>query len=278
MKPLSFLLAALGALTMTSHAHAELRLPTPSPKAKVFQSVGVTDISLEYSSPGVKGREIFGKLVPFGKLWRTGANSATTITFSDKVMVGGKAVPAGTYSVFSIPNKKAWTLILNKNAKQGGTRKYDAKLDAVRIELKPTAIPKRERMTFIFANTTDATTHLHLEWDKVRLAVPVTVATAALSVKNIGKATGHTSRLLANAARYYAGNKQVDKALSYINRSIAVEESWFNLYLKSQYLAEKKQYKQAIPLAEKAWKLGLKADYFFWKDQVKKSIADWKKK
>ena len=152
--------------------------PAPSPLGKVYQRVGVTDIEVEYSRPGVKDRTIFAAdgLQPYGKLWRTGANAATKISFSTDVMVGGKKVAAGTYSVFSIPGAEEWTFILNQDADQGGTRNYDEAKDAVRIMVKPGVYPNKvETMTFAFGNVKDTSTDLAMIWEETVIMVPITV-------------------------------------------------------------------------------------------------------
>jgi hypothetical protein len=147
----------------------------PSPAAKVQQRVGLTDITVDYSSPGVKKRKIWGALVPHDKIWRTGANSSTKLTFSKNVTIGDKAVPAGTYSLLTIPSAKSWTFILNKATDIGGSidEKYKQAEDVVRVTAKPKAIAPRERMTFIFADFTDDSVNLDLEWEKVRVSLPI---------------------------------------------------------------------------------------------------------
>src|SRR5262250_2592065 len=133
----------------------QLDLPRPSPLGKVSQVVGLTEIAVEYSSPAVRGRKIFGEVVPYDKLWRTGANSATKITFSRDVSVAGKPVPSGTYAIFTIPGKNEWTVILNKNPDQGGTDQYKQELDALRFTAKPKSISHREHLTFTFGDFND---------------------------------------------------------------------------------------------------------------------------
>jgi hypothetical protein len=147
----------------------------PSPGAKVTQRVGLTDVTVDYSSPGVKKRKIWGALVPFDKVWRTGANSSTKLTFSKDVTIDSKSIPAGTYSLLSIPTAKSWTLIINKATDIGGNvdEKYKQDQDVLRVTAKPKASPHRERMTFIFSDTTDDSTSLDLEWEKVRVSLPI---------------------------------------------------------------------------------------------------------
>ena len=153
--------------------------PKPSPPAKVQQQVGTTDITVEYSSPGVKKRKVFAELVPPGKMWRTGANSSTKVTFSKDVTIGGKSVPAGTYSLLTIPGPK-WTVVFNKDTSIGGNMdKYKESEDVARVTVAPKSIPSRERLTFIFSDFTDTGGNLDLEWEKVRVSIPITVSSEA---------------------------------------------------------------------------------------------------
>ncbi len=161
---------------------AEDLKPRPSPAAKVEQQIGTALVTVEYSSPGVKKRKIWGDLVPEGKLWRTGANASTKITFSKDATFGGKPVPAGSYSILSIPTGKSWTVILNKNTGLGANvdqRKPDQ--DVAQVTVAPKASPFRERLTFLFSDTTDDSANLDLEWEKVRVSIPITVPAAKKS-------------------------------------------------------------------------------------------------
>ncbi len=260
-------------------AAAQLELPAPSPAAKVMQQVGLTDITVEYSSPGVKGRKVWGDLVPWDKPWRTGANASTKITFSRDVTFGGKPVPAGTYSIVTFPTQKGWTVALNKELGLWAGKSYDAKDDVVRVSATTAQIPARERMTFLFSNTTDTSTSLDLEWDKLRVSVPIQVETAAHAEANIQSLLGGTWRQYANAARYVADtSKDYARALKYADTSIAMESHWYNNWIKAQILASKGDYAQARKHAQVAWDLGEKDKNFFFKDAVAKGLADWKNK
>jgi hypothetical protein len=270
---------ALSLLSASAFAQ-ELTLPRPSPNAEVEVDIGVTEVEVSYSSPGVKGRKIFGGLVPWGELWRTGANAPTTISFSHDVKVGGAAVPAGTYSLFTIPGDKEWTVILNKNDK-AGTRDYDEKLDAARFKAKPSKIPARERMTFVFSDFGDDKGSLDLEWDTTKISIPIEADTHAFAMQNIEKALGGTSRAYANAARYLLdADKDMDQALAWIDKAVALDDNWFNNYIKAQIHAKKGDKAGAVELATKAQAMGLedekKGGYFFWKEAIAKSLADWK--
>ena len=263
---LLFAVATL-ALAMPAAA-ADLALPAPSPLARVMQTVGVAQVTAEYSSPGVKGREIFGKLLPFDEMWRTGANGATKLIFSTDAMVDGKPVPAGTYAVFTIPGKRSWTVILNKNANQGGTRQYDAKLDQVRVTVKPAKVAKRERLTFLFNDTTDTSTRLDLEWDTVRVSLPITIDTATIAKANIKQAQHAAWRELARSASYLFDIKDLEGALKSVELSLAVQEDFYNAFIKARILHAKGDARGAQQWAQKASDLGQKAEYFFWKDNV----------
>jgi len=272
---LAVLSIALGASAASAQ---QLPLPASSPRATVTQTVGITDVSVDYSSPGLKGRKPFGSLVPFGKIWRAGANAATKVTFGRDAVVGDKPVPAGTYSLFFIPTAKTWTVVLNKN-KDASEQSYDEKQDLLRLEVKPDKAPKRERLTYLFANTTDDATRIDMEWDELRVSIPVKVDTAAQTAAAIQQHVDGGWRPLANAARYYADTvKDAAKATELIDASIAVKTTWFNVWVKAQILANGGNFKDAYPLAEKAYELGNKDQYFFWKAEVEKALADWKAK
>src|SRR5256714_2074633 len=152
---------------------AQLRLPRPSQKASVMQTVGLTDITITYSRPGVKGRKIFGGLVPYGKVWRTGANETTSIAFSDDVAINGQPLAKGTYGLHTIPNENEWTLIFNKAVEPSGLT-YDEKQDALRVNVKPrTSAVKREWLTFEFPEISSDAATIVIGWDT--LEVPFTV-------------------------------------------------------------------------------------------------------
>jgi hypothetical protein len=246
----------------------------------VSQQVGLTEVSVDYSSPGVKGRKIWGGVVPYDQMWRTGANTATKISFSKDVTFAGKPVPAGTYALFTIPTKGLWTVILNKKADQPGTaREYKADQDLLRVQLKPGTAPMRERLTFLFSNVTDDKVSLDLEWERLRLSIPIAANTSQQVMANIAAALDNTWRTYANAARYMLETKKdYDTGLKYVDQSLALKEDWFNVWIKASLLAAKGNYKDAYALAEKAYQMGQKAEVFFLEPEVKKALAEWKKK
>lgn len=255
-------------------------LPQASPKARVEQRVGVTDFAVDYSSPGVKGRTIWGGLVPYDELWRTGANAATKLEASAPFTFGGKEVKAGTYALYTIPGKDSWTVMLNTNAETGGTRGYDKKNDVATITVKPEASPMRERMTFIFSDTTDSSTRLDLEWEKLRVSIPITVETQEMAMSNIDKSLADAWRPHFTAARYLLDNDgDLGKALTYIDTSIEIKPTWWNSWVRAQVLAKQGKSAEAVAAAEQAQSLGKGDEIFegFFKESVGKAIADWKK-
>ncbi len=277
MRNLVLTLAALTAVSGT--AAAQLDLPRPSPLGKVSQVVGMTEIAVEYSSPAVNGRKIWGGLLPYDELWRTGANNATKVTFGKDVTIDGKPVPAGSYALFTIPSKAAWTVILNKNFNQGGTREYKQDLDVLRFTVKPVVAPLRERLTFLFESFNENAATLALEWEKVRVPIAIKVGTDAQAAANIKAMQDNAWRPYTNAARYLLEQKKdYDGGLALVEKSLSIKEDWLNLWTKAQLLAAKSKYKEAYPLAEKAKTLGEKADFFFFADDVKKALTDWKSK
>jgi len=276
-----FSLLGLGFLSLGAPGAAlaqQLELPRPSPLAKVSQAVGLTDVSVEYSSPALKGRKVFGTLVPLGQLWRTGANSATKLTFSKDVTIDGKPVPAGSYALFSIPGKDSWTIILNKNPNQGGTGQYKQDLDLLRFTVKPEPSGQRERLTFVFSDTTETSTRLDLEWEKLRVSFVIKANTDAQVDANIKGLEEGSWRPYNNAARYLLDSKKdPERAMQLVDRSLSLREEWFNVWTKAQLLAQKGKAQDACPLAQKAKQLGEKnPDGFFFADEVKKAIVDWK--
>lgn len=261
-------------------ALAQLKLPDASPAAKVVQDVGLTTITVEYASPAVKGRKVWGELVPWDQPWRTGANAATKITFSRDVTFGGKPVPAGTYAIVTLPTQKGWTVVLGKDVTiWPGSNPYDPKQDVVRVPATTAAIPHRERLTFLFTNTTDNDTSLDLEWEKLRVSVPIKADTAAQVQASIKEEMEDVWLMPARAARYeLETTKNYDAALKYVDVSIAIQPTWFNNWIKAQALAKKGNYAEAHKFAQASWDLGEKNPNFYFKDAVAKALKEWKDK
>ena len=270
-------LALCGTASLAA-AQSAIEVPAPSLHARVEQRVGITDVALDYSSPGVKGRKIWGDVVPFDKTWRAGANAPTKLTVSRDFSFGGTAVPAGTYSVFMVPGKAAWTVMLNTdvNVTQDD---HDAKKDVAKVTIKPAALPAlRERLRYTFGDTQDAKTTLELEWERVRIAVPITIDTPKFVTASIDKAVADAWRPHFVAAGYLNDSGQADRALAMIDKSIAIQDNWRNQWLRAQIQQKKGNKAEAIAAANRAQELG-KGDQAFetnGKAQITKAMASWK--
>lgn len=256
------LIVSIAALAMTTEANAQLT-PRPSPKASVSQTVGTTNITIEYHRPGVKNRAIWGGLVPFDTPWRMGANEATTITFSTPVRVEGQEVPAGTYSFFAIPSRDKWTLVINKDAKQWGAYGYDQTKDQARVQVTPTKAPHTEWMRFTIDPVSPSSALVTLNWEgtavpmKVDVDVEKNVWTAIDAA--MVKAREQESQMLGAAAGFALETGQrLPEGLAWIDRSIAVREDVFNLWTKARLLQKAGRAKEAVPVMEKSLALAKK--------------------
>jgi hypothetical protein len=280
MRPLPCTLAlSLFAVSTVANAQ-QFELPRPSPVARVMQTVGLTEITVDYSSPAVKGRKIWGGLLPYGEAWRAGANGTTKITFSKDVTVGNTPLPAGTYGLFVIPNKTSFTFALSKPTTPPlGYKKDD---DFVRVDARPQAVPLRERLIYTFSDFADQNrVNLDLEWEKVRISLPIKLATSEQVEANIKNGQDNAWSAYNQAARYELEQaKNVNEGLALVDKSLAMKETWFNTWTKAQLEAAKGDYKQARALAVKADELGGKgpADAYFFKAEVQKAIGEWKAK
>jgi len=271
-------LAAAAAAGTTAYSQT-IEVPAPSAKAKVEQRVGITDFSVDYSSPAVRGRKIFGGLVPYDKIWRTGANASTKLTASRDFIVGDTKVPKGTYSVFTIPGTSSWTVVLNKIA-DAGTDDYNVKDDAARVTVTPQTIGARERMTFIFSDTTESASRLDLEWDTVRVSLPIKVDTQAQVMAGIDTTLAEAWRPYYQAGRYLVeSGGNVDTAIGYLDTSIGIKSTWWNNWWRAQALAKKGRTADAVAAGERAMEIGKGNETFeqFFKADVQKTVDGWKK-
>jgi len=261
-------------------AHAQLVLPRPSPKATVMQQIGITDMTIAYSRPGVKGRAIWGALVPWGQPWRTGANEATTFTTTDEIKVGGKALPAGTYSFFTIPAEGEWAVIFSKQQGQWGAYQYDPQQDAARVMAKPSTADHLEWMEFSFEDMTPTTANLTLRWEKLKLVVPIEVdvngLTLAKAREEIGKAKADDWRTPYRAAQFtFDNNVALDEGAKWLDQSLAIEQAYANLGLKARWQAKTGDTKGAIETANKALEANKKAKTPADASSLETLLAEW---
>ena len=257
-------------------AGQEFRPPRPSPDATVSQYVGITKITIDYSSPGVKGRKIWGGLVPYDKIWRTGANEVTSINFSDPVKVNGNELPAGTYGIHTIPGENEWGIIFSKDTKVDDPMTYDEKKDALRIKVKPESNPFTERMAFIITDMTNNSANVNLIWENLKVPFKVEVNTQDLTLQSARTAADWGS--LMSAANYcLQQNVNMDEGFKWIQASTLINENYWNLRVLAQYYAKLDKKSDAIATMEKAIDLGSKREnppFDF--ENMKKMLAGWK--
>jgi Protein of unknown function (DUF2911) len=219
----------------------ELNIPRQSQRGTVTQRIGLTDVTITYHRPAVGGREIWGKTVPYGKVWRAGANENTTIGFTDDVSIEGKPLPAGTYGLHTIPDKDQWTIIFSKNSTSWGSFSYDEKEDALRVTVKPHAAEPSEVLTYVFEDVKPDSAAATLRWEKLAVPFRVSVDVKAVvlkSVKNeLRSVGGFTWAGYDEAAQWCLDNNyNLEEALKWENTSIQNEERFENLETKSRIL------------------------------------------
>lgn len=265
--------------SLTAYSQQGPSFPAPSPAASISQVFGITKIEINYSSPAVKGRQIWGSLVPYDSVWRTGANKATDITFSTDVTIGGQAVKKGKYALFTIPGRNNWTIILNSDADQFGAFAYKKSLDVARFTVTPQPADMKERMTFMIDATSDSTGIVTLCWEKLKVSLQVMADTKGLVKKSIEGFADNGWRNYANAANYYVDNNlDLTKAEGWAELSITMKDDhFFNHYVMAKVLHAQRNDKEALKYANEAKRIGDKANdgfYKEYKDQVAKLIAD----
>jgi len=278
MRIFSFLLAAL--ITAGAASAQTLRVPAPSPTQTIDQAFGLSNIKIEYSRPSVKGRTVFGDLVPWGKAWRTGANSATKITFGDDVTVGGKPVKAGTYALYSIPAKEEWTFVLSKNLTAGGAMEsYKTEDEVARFTAKPMAFPYTvETLTFSIDNVTATSCNIEMLWDKTAVSFPVTTEIDTRITRNIETALAQDTRPYFQAASYYYDNgKDMGQALTWVNKAIEQNpKAFWMVHLRAKILHKQGDKAGAIAAAEQSIALAREAKNDDYVRLNEKLIADAK--
>ncbi|WP_291720228.1 DUF2911 domain-containing protein [Bernardetia sp.] len=273
-------------LLVIQQSCAQVEMPVPSPAASVSQVIGVTKISVDYSAPAVREREVWGKLLPYGEMWRTGANSPTKVTFSTDVMVEGKKVEAGSYTLITIPTENKWTVILNKDSKGNGVFSYLEDDDVIRVEVTPKKAEMLEYLSFSIQPQSDSEAHLIMHWEKLQLPIKVTTDTKANAVASIKAGMGIYGRAwydYASAAEYYVQNDlDVEKAHEWATMSLKIrDDHFFNQWVMAQVEAKKGNHKKAVELAKKAQEMGAKNGGGFYaarKASIETSIAEWSKK
>lgn len=264
-------------------ATAQIKLPSPSPGATVMQTVGVTDLTVKYSRPSLKGRSPFtDAFVPMGKIWRTGANQATAFTTSTDLMVNGQTLPAGSYAVLTMPAQDNWTLIFSKDLSVT-EQSYKPETDALRVPMQAmSSQPNVETFTIEFGDLTDSTASLNFMWAGVKAKANLAVNTSANASANVDKAVAEKpddAAVLQAAASYnLSRGRNLDQAMTWIDKSVAAGENFRNLYVKAQLLGKMGKFAEALPVAQKALSVGQSSNdgvFPFFKDAIEKSISEY---
>ncbi len=275
---LALLTATFSAGAALAQSTTSLELPRPSPKGSVTQNVGLTEVSVVYSSPAVKGRRIWGEVVPFDQVWRAGANECTKVSFSTPVSIEGKPVAAGSYCLFLLPQKSGWTFILSKNTDQAGSGEYKQSEDALRVPAAASAISHRERMAFTLLDFDDEKGTLAMEWETQRVAVKFTTGTREKVLAQIRAVKGDDWRPYNAAARYLlAAGIEPALAMQLADHSIKLKEEWNNVWTRAELLHAAGKNAEALAAAQRAQTLGKASKNFFAADDVAKALVSWKK-
>jgi len=263
---------------------SQIKTPQPSPAAKLEQVVGLTDVNLEYSRPAMRGRTIFGDLVPYNKVWRTGANANTKITFGDNVTIDGKKLKKGTYAIYTIPNETSWDVIFYSDATNwGNPQKWDESKVALKTTVKPYKIDaKIESFTFLFDDVKSESAVLGILWDNIYVGVKFEVPTDAIASKSIEKVMAGPSKsdYFQAATYYHQASKDLNEALAYIKKACEGDENPPFWYLRRMSLiqADLGDTKSAIASAKKSLAGAEKANNADYIKMNKESIAKWSEK
>jgi hypothetical protein len=263
---------------------AQVKTPAPSPKATIMQTVGLTDIEVVYSRPAAKGRPVFGNLVPFGKLWRTGANANTTISFSDDVVIDGKTLKKGKYALFTIPKIESWEIIFYSTTDNWGVpEEFKETNVALRITVKEEALPKAVESFTIGINTLDLNSgHLDMAWENSSVSMKFEVPTQKIATASIEKVlAGPTAADYFSAGKYlFQSNGDIAKSRTYLDKALelSTEKPFWYLRLKSLIQAKQGDKASAIETAKLSLAAAEAAKDQDYVKMNKDSIAEWSKK
>jgi hypothetical protein len=279
-KPILLLMLLAGAM---SYLKAQIKTPALSPGAKIQQKIGLVDVTLEYSRPSVKGREIFGDLVPYDKIWRTGANDATKITFSDDVKFGGADVKKGEYALLTKPGKQTWTLLLYPYTSTNWTSYGESDVTPVSVTADVKTMPKgyrTESLLLSFDGLTNSGANFNIAWDDVQVSVPVVMNTDATVEASIASVMAGPSAYdyFAAAQYYYNEKKDMKQALEWVNKSIEMgNEKYWVLRVKSLIQHELGDNSGAMDSALKSMELAKKAGSDEYIRLNEESLSQWRK-
>ena len=272
------LLFAFSLLCAANLATAQFKMPAPSPTQTIKQDFALGSIELTYSRPSIKGRKVFGDLVPFNAVWRTGANAATIIKFNDAVEIGGKKIDTGSYALYSIPNEGSWDIILNKGITNWGSDGYKQSDDVVRFKVNTMKMKEAaESFTMQFANIKPESCELHIMWDKTAVAIPITALIKDRMRASLEKAMMGEKKPFWNAAQFYNEyDKNSMKALENINGAVVQNPKAFWMWLyKAKIEKDMGDKKAAMVSSKKSLELAREAkneDYVKMNEDLMKKL------
>ena len=265
----------------------QINTPRVSPASEVEQMVGLTEIEIEYSRPSMRGREVFGNLVPFGKVWRTGADNSTKISFDTDVIISGKTIQSGTYSIFSIPNKESWEIILYSDVELWGVPRdwsenkivFSSMFDVKKLKKSNTV----ETFTISFNDLTNNDVNMSISWENTSVDIKIEVPTRSMVESDINKVLSDnpkSSDYYAAAVFYRQENINLDKALEWMNKAIEMNESprFWQYRQQSLIMAANDKFADAVDAAKKSLNLAIEADNQDYIKMNRESIAEWSKK
>lgn len=272
---ISFTLIFLFFLTISS-ANAQVKLPQPSPTVKMVQNFGLSDITLDYSRPSLRGRNFGeGNLNYYDKFWRTGANAPTNITFGSDVTVNGQKLAAGKYGLYSIPGKEEWTVIFSKNPGVADASNYKSEENALTVKVKPDNHPTTETFTIDFTDFNSNSMTMALKWDSFKVPVKIESNVKEQVLDNTDKEVAKFASSLTQAANYALENNDLENGKKWLNQSIGLQENFMNLFVRSKYLAKEGNYSEAVKVAEKSLNLAKEAKSDFYVSENEKNINAW---
>jgi tetratricopeptide (TPR) repeat protein len=284
MEKVTRIFLAMCMIFATTLAQAQINMPQPSPKAKLEQKVGLTDVTIEYARPSMRGRTIFGDLVPYGKIWRLGANAATKLTVSDEVEIAGNKLEAGSYALFAIPGENEWTIVVNKNWEQWGTGEYKEEEDVFRFttEVKATS-SLVETFEIGIGNLSHTKADLYIKWENAKVVIPMTVEVDSKVMADIKRNLRVDPRDYYMAATYYhESGKDLKQAHEWISKAIEVyEEDGANAFWvyrrKALIEADMGDKETAIVTAKKSMEKAKEAGNDDYVRMNEKSNEEWSK-
>ena len=266
---------------------SQINTPRVSPASEVEQMVGLTEIEIKYSRPSMRGREVFGNLVPFGKVWRTGADNSTKISFDTDVIISGKTIQSGTYSIFSIPNKESWEIILYSDVELWGVPRdwsenkivFSSMFDVKKLKKSNTV----ETFTISFNDLTNNDVNMSISWENTSVDIKIEVPTRSMVESDINKVLSDnpkSSDYYAAAVFYRQENINLDKALEWMNKAIEMNESprFWQYRQQSLIMAANDKFADAVDAAKKSLNLAIEADNQDYIKMNMESIAEWSKK